>query len=106
MADGWIEYPYSQTMFGAWQAGADYVAPTIEALGSDGTWRTVIGQFGYPAGMPRRMSVPLPDLPEGTTKLRITTNQEIFWDRLAVAVAPESDRPAPTVRLPNRAALR
>ena len=95
VADGWIEYPYSQTMFGAWQAGADYVAPTVEARGADGRWRTVLEQFGYPAGMPRRMSVPLKDLPPGTDRLRITTNQEIYWDRLAVAFAetpPELSR--------------
>ncbi len=90
VADGWIEYPYSQTMFGAWQAGAEYRAPTIEAGTADGRWRTVLDQFGYPAGMPRRMSVALPDLPPGADRLRITTNHEIYWDRLAVAFAQDS----------------
>jgi hypothetical protein len=85
VADGWIEYPYSQTMFGAWQAQADFTAPTMEARGADGQWRVIQEQFGYPAGMPRRMSVPLGGLPRGTKQLRITTNQEIYWDRLAVA---------------------
>ena len=94
VADGWVEYPYSQTMFAAWQAGADYRAPTIEALGADGNWRVVLEQFGYPAGMPRQMSVPLTGLPAGTTRLRITTNQEIYWDRLLVVFA----EPAPPLR--------
>ena len=94
IADGWIEYPYSQTMFAAWQAGADYRAPTLEARGADGQWRPVHEQFGYPAGMPRQMSVPLGDLPAGTTQLRLSTNQEIYWDRLAVAYA----RPCPQAR--------
>ena len=87
IVDGWVEYPYSQTMFAAWQAQADYRAPTIEALGDDGVWRIVLEQFGYPAGMPRQMSVPLDGLPVGTTKLRIRTNQEIYWDRISVAYA-------------------
>jgi len=87
VADGWIEYPYSQTMFAAWQAGATYDAPTLEARGADGTWRIVLEQFGYPAGMPRRMSVALADLPAGTDRLRLSTNQEIYWDRIAVAFA-------------------
>jgi hypothetical protein len=87
VADGWIEYPYSQTMFAAWQAGATYDAPTLQARGADGTWHTVLEQFGYPAGMPRRMSVDLPDLPPGTDRLRLTTNQEIYWDRIEVAFA-------------------
>ncbi|MEE9129008.1 MAG: FG-GAP-like repeat-containing protein [Phycisphaerales bacterium] len=85
--DGWVEYPYSQTMFAAWQAQAEYRAPTIEALGDDGVWHIVLDQFGYPAGMPRQMSVPLADLPAGTTRLRIGTNQEIYWDRISVAYA-------------------
>ncbi len=95
VADGWIEYPYSQTMFAAWQAGATYDAPTLEARGADGTWYTVFEQFGYPAGMPRRMSVDLPDLPAGTDRLRLSTNQEIYWDRIMVAFAeplPEAQR--------------
>ena len=85
VADGWVEYPYSQTMFSAWQARAEFRAPSVEARGSDGQWHVILEQFGYPAGMPRRMSVPLGPLPPGTTQLRISTNQEIYWDRLAVA---------------------
>jgi hypothetical protein len=85
--DGWVEYPYSQTMFAAWQAGADFSAPTLEAWGKDQRWQTVLTQFGYPAGMPRQMSVPLKQLPPGTTRLRLSTNQEIYWDRVAVAYA-------------------
>ncbi|MCP4148863.1 MAG: tetratricopeptide repeat protein [bacterium] len=84
MADGWVEYPYSQTNFAAWQAGAQYRAATIEIRTPAGQWETLLEQFGYPAGMPRRMSVPLPPLPKGTHQLRIITNQEIYWDRLAV----------------------
>ena len=85
VADGWIEYPYAQTLFAAWQAGAEYRAPTVEARGADGEWRLVRREFGYPAGMPRRMSLPLGRLPHGTKQLRLSTTQEIYWDRLAVA---------------------
>jgi len=85
--DGWVEYPYSQTMFAAWQAGARFDAPTLEARGADGRWQVVWEQFGYPAGMPRRMSLPLEDLPPGTTALRLRTNMQIYWDRLTVAFA-------------------
>jgi len=95
IADGWVEYPYSQTNFAAWQAGADYDAPTVEARGHGGRWRAVLERFGYPAGMPRQMSVPLGALPAGTRDLRVRTNQEIYWDRLAVAFAepcPEVER--------------
>jgi tetratricopeptide (TPR) repeat protein len=95
IADGWVEYPYSQTNLAAWQAGAEYRAPTLEARGADGEWTMIFEQFGYPAGMPRQMALPLPPLPPGTRELRLSTNQEIYWDRLVVAVAeaaPNVDR--------------
>ena len=92
LADGWVEYPYSQTNFAAWQAGADYRAPGIEVRQPGGQWEVVLAQFGYPAGMPRQMSVPLPLLPKGVTQIRISTNQEIYWDRLAVVFAESCPR--------------
>ena len=95
VADGWIEYPYSQTSFAAWQAGASFDAPSLDARGADGTWHRLLTQFGYPAGMPRRLSVPLQDLPPGTDTLRLSGNLELYWDRLAVAYAeplPQADR--------------
>ena len=67
--------------------GRGFQAPTLEAMGRDGRWRTLLPNFGYPAGMPRRMSVPLQDLPPGTRRLRLRTNQQIYWDRVAVAFA-------------------
>ena len=84
VADGWIEYPYSQTVFAAWQAGLRYQPPTLEARAGDGDWQAVAVEFGYPAGMPRTMALPLPDLPPGTTALRLSSNMEIYWDRLRV----------------------
>ncbi|MAT80800.1 MAG: hypothetical protein CMJ29_04030 [Phycisphaerae bacterium] len=82
--DGWVEYPYSQTNFAAWQAGATYDPPTIEARGEDGTWIVVAEKAGYPAGMPRQMSLPLASLPQGADALRITSNLEIYWDAAMV----------------------
>ncbi|MGD8690281.1 MAG: FG-GAP-like repeat-containing protein, partial [Gammaproteobacteria bacterium] len=84
VADGWLEYPYSQTVFAAWQAGITYDAPSLEARGRDGNWHMVYRRFGYPAGMPRTMALPLKGLPAGTTALRLTTNMQVYWDRLRV----------------------
>jgi hypothetical protein len=97
--DGWVEYPYSQTMFSAWQAGATYEAITVEARIDDPAtggerWVTLLDQFGYPAGMTRQMSVPLAglsDLPP-TSGLRLRTNQEIYIDRIGVMTT--TPRPA------------
>jgi hypothetical protein len=105
LVDGWIEYPYSQTVFAAWQAGAVYQAPTLEVRDSSGRWHVVASQFGYPAGMPRQMSFPLPVLPPGAKALRLRTSQEIYWDRIAIVYG----EPAPvTMRrmvLPLRSAV-
>jgi len=103
LIDGWVEYPYAQTVFAAWQAGAVYEAPTLEARDSAGRWHEVAREFGYPAGMPRQMAYPLPPLPPGTTALRLRTSQEIYWDRIAIVYAER----APEVRrqvLPLRTA--
>ena len=41
LIDGWVEYPYAQTVFAAWQAGAPYLAPTLEARDNHGRWQVV-----------------------------------------------------------------
>jgi tetratricopeptide (TPR) repeat protein len=104
VADGWVEYPYSQTNFAAWQAGIAAQAPNLEARGADGVWREVYPSWGYPAGMTREMSLPLLGLPEGTTALRMTSNLEIYWDAIRV-VGAEQNEGIRRVALPLREAL-
>lgn len=94
VADGWVEYPYSQTVFAAWQSDARYDPPDLEAMTADGAWHMVHADFGYPAGMPRVMALPLDELPPGTIALRLTTNLEVYWDRLRIVY---EDQP-PAVR--------
>lgn len=84
VADGWVEYPYSQTIFAAWQAGLVYESVTLDARTADGVWHPVYPAFGYPAGMPRVMALPLDGLPPQTVALRLATNQEVYWDRIRV----------------------
>ena len=97
--DGWVEYPYSQTMFAAWQAGADYRPPNLEARGADGAWVEVLPQWGYMAGMPRRMALPVPRaaLPEGATALRMRMNVELYLD--SVRLVEREPLPAAPVEL-------
>ena len=100
LMDGWVEYPYAQTMFAAWQAKASYDAPTLEARGADGAWFVVQRTFGYPAGMPRTSAFPLSELPEGCDALRLRTNQEVYWDRLRVVIGESAPPDARRVTLP------
>ena len=82
VAESWTEYPYSQTVFAAWQAGLRYRPATLEARSGDGGWHAVAEEFGFPAGMPRTIALPLPPLPAGTDALRLRSNMEIYWDRI------------------------
>ncbi len=105
VADGWIEYPYSQTVFAAWQAGLRYRPASLEARGRDGRWHLVAAEFGYPAGMPRAMALPLPDLPAGTDALRLSSNMEIYWDRLRVVVEEPLPIAMPSAQRPLAARI-
>ena len=87
VADAWVEYPYSQTVFSAWQAGLQYHSATLEARDGDGIWHSIYPEFGYPAGMPREMSLPLHELPAGTDALRLSWNRELYWDRIRIVFA-------------------
>ena len=90
LMDGWIEYPYCQTNFAMWQAKAPLSPPTFEALDPrSGEWKTIVREYGYPAGMPREAAFPLPreSIPEDCRSLRITTNHELYFDRLRVVFA-------------------
>ena len=80
--EGWVEYPYSQTIFAAWQAGRQYEAPTLEISDDGKHWREVWSQFGYPAGMPRTMLLPLPPEAAQAKWMRFRSNQQIYWDRI------------------------
>jgi tetratricopeptide (TPR) repeat protein len=85
-ARGWIEYPYSRINLGAHQAGRRMRAPSIEVPDGDGGWRVPIGEFGYPAGLPRTMAVEVGSaLREGAGRMRIRTNLEVHWDQVFLA---------------------
>ena len=100
VADGWVEFPYSQTSFAAYQSGVPYQAPTIEARDRHGVWHVVAKEFGFPGGMPRQMALPLPQLPQDTDALRFRSNLEIYWDRLRVVRAETPEVvPVNTLRL-------
>ncbi len=84
--NGWIEYPYSQTTFGASQAGITWQPMRIERLARDGTWETIVPDAGAPGGMGRMITVDLTNkLSAGRCRLRISTNLEIYYDQLFIA---------------------
>jgi hypothetical protein len=66
----------------------------VEAQMPDGTWKKVIDDMGFPAGLPRTIVVDLTGkLPPDTRRIRIRTNLQIYWDQALVdngAGAPNS----------------
>jgi tetratricopeptide (TPR) repeat protein len=82
---GEIEYFSATGMYAADQAGLQPVAPYVEALGADGKWTRVIDDMGFPAGGPRTMTADLTGkLPQGTQRIRIWTNLQIYWDSILI----------------------
>src|SRR5215475_6906607 len=80
-------------MYAASQAGIEAMAPYVEAelagagegRSSPSKWVRVTGDMGFPAGLPRTITVDLTGkVPKGASRIRITTNLEIFWDSILV----------------------
>lgn len=99
---GWTDYPYPESILAAEQAGVPMLAPVLEKRKTDGTWEK-ISDIGFPAGLPKVMTAPLPKAFDPSAKYRIRTNLQIYWDQLFLAAAEE---PAAVVELPvSRAVL-
>jgi len=91
---GFIEYFTANSMYAAWQAGLQPIAPYVEALDEHGRWVKVVDDMGFPAGLPRTMVVDLSGrLPQGARRLRIATNLRIYWDQVLI---DNSDGGAPS----------
>jgi len=82
---GEVEYFSANSMYAASQSGLQAFAPYVEALLADGSWKRVIDDMGFPAGGPRTMTADLTGkLPQGTRKIRLTTNLQIYWDNILI----------------------
>jgi hypothetical protein len=87
---GFIEYFSASSMYAAWQAGLEPMPPYVEAQLADGSWKRVIDDMGFPAGLPRTIVVDLSGkLPPGTRRIRLVTNLQIYWDQALVDNGPE-----------------
>jgi hypothetical protein len=83
---GWTDYAYPETIFGAAQAGVPMKPPVLEKWAA-GTWQ-VVGDIGFPAGLPRVMTSPVTGLAGAKAcRLRIRTNMHVYWDKVELAVA-------------------
>ncbi len=103
---GYIEYFSASSMYAAWQAGIVPEPPSVEAEMPDGTWRRIIDDMGFPAGLPRTIVVDLTGrIPAEVRRIRLRTNLQIYWDQIrvdngpAVSAGREVDVPLRTAQL-------
>jgi cytochrome c-type biogenesis protein CcmH/NrfG len=98
---GFIEYFSASSMYAAWQAGLEPVSPYVEVQMPDGSWKRIMNDMGFPAGLPRTIVVDLTDrLPAGATRIRITTNLQIYWDQALLDNGPDSEAHMRQTQLP------
>jgi tetratricopeptide (TPR) repeat protein len=110
LMSGYIEYFSASSMYAAWQAGLQPVPPYVEAQMPDGSWKRIINDMGFPAGLPRTIVVDLTGkLPAGVRKIRLTTNLQIYWDQVLVdngaseaSQVRQTEMPLATARLAFR----
>ncbi len=86
---GFIEYFSATSMYAAWQAGLQPLPPYVEVQLPDGKWKRVLDDMGFPAGLPRTITVDLSGrLPAGARRIRLTTNLQIYWDQILIDNGP------------------
>jgi Tfp pilus assembly protein PilF len=102
---GYIEYFSASSMYAGWQAGLRPIPPFVEAQMPDGSWKRIMDDMGFPAGLPRTIVVDLTGkLPTDSRLIRITTNLQIYWDQVLVDNGPDESRSARKTELPLAAA--
>ena len=82
---GYVNYFSATSLYAAWQAGVQPIAPYVEAQLPDGSWRRITGEAGFPAGLERTIVVDLTGkLPVGARRIRLMTNLQIYWDEVLI----------------------
>jgi hypothetical protein len=86
---GYVEYFTATSVFAAHQAGIQPIVPFLEIQAPTGEWKRVSDDIGFPAGLARTMVADLTGkIPAGTSRVRIGTNLNIFWDQILIDRTP------------------
>ena len=81
----WIDYADSTSNLAASQAGESLIPPYLQVQNDQGKWVTVLERMGFPAGLPKTMTVDLSDkFLSASRRIRIVTNMCIYWDQVLV----------------------
>jgi len=88
---GVTEYYTATSVYAAHQAKVEAISPYVEAQNARGEWVKVVEDMGFPAGGPRTITATLTNkLPQGTRKIRITTNLQVYWDSILIDRASQN----------------
>jgi hypothetical protein len=103
----WIDYADSTANLAAAQAGVEIIPPYVQVKNAAGEWQTVIPQMGFPAGLPKTMTVDLTGkFLCADSRVRIVTSMRLYWDQILVDTF-DGNAPAKITKLdPVRADLR
>lgn len=103
----WIDYADSSSNRAAVQAGVQMVHPYIEVQREDGKWAPAVESMGFPAGLPKTMTVDLNGLlPRSHLVLRIVTSMRLYWDQILLDTSVSTTQPVVTRIKPVAADLR
>ena len=81
----WIDYADSTSNLAAAQSGQALIPPYLQIEDKNGNWVTVIERMGFPAGLPKAMTVDLSGrFLSASRRIRIVTNMRIYWDQILV----------------------
>lgn len=102
----WIDYADSTSNLAAAQAGVKLVPPYLQTKNAKGEWQTLLPQMGFPAGLPKTMTVEV----QGTalcdsTEIRIVTSMRIYWDQILVDASDDKSPVRVTALQPQQADL-
>ncbi|MFN0085637.1 MAG: FG-GAP-like repeat-containing protein [Blastocatellia bacterium] len=102
----WIDYADSTSNMAATQAGVALIPPYVQVRNDRGQWRTVIPQMGFPAGLPKTMTVDMTGkFLCRDSEVRIVTSMRIYWDQILVDASDGAAPARVTTLSPMRAEL-
>ncbi len=91
LMDGWADSADSSSNLAASHAGWHLLPPYLQVKDASGKWKTAIADMGYPAGLPKTITVDLTGrFLSDDYHVRIVTNMCIYWDRIRVDVSTEA----------------
>jgi hypothetical protein len=84
--NAWIDYADSTSNLAASQANVRLVPPYLQVVNERGQWVTASESMGFPAGLPKTMTVDLTGKFRNPRdhRIRIITNMRIYWDQILV----------------------